>query len=130
MAKGETIAMCLPATSFYLGATFAPVRRMIDEFGIPVATATDFNPGSCPSGNMQLVFAMGSVMYKMLPEETVNATTINTAYAMDVWRELGTITKGKIANFFITKPMDTLYYMNYAFGSNKVEQIFLNGKRM
>ena len=79
---------------------------------------------------MQLVFAMGSVMYKMLPEETVNATTINTAYAMDVWRELGTITKGKIANFFITKPMDTLYYMNYAFGSNKVEQIFLNGKRM
>ena len=91
--------------------------------------ASDFNPGSCPSGNMQLVFAMGSVMYKMLPEETVNATTINTAYAMDVWRELGTITKGKIANFFITKPMDTLYYMNYAFGSNKVEQIFLNGKR-
>lgn len=72
---------------------------------------------------------MGSIMYKMLPEEIVNATTINTAYAMDVCHELGTITKGKIANFFITKPMDTIYYMNYGFGSNKVEQYFLNGKR-
>ena len=128
MAKGGVIACLLPATSFNLGAVFAPARDMVNA-GVPVAMATDFNPGSCPSGNMQLVFAMGSVMYKMLPEETVNATTINTAYAMDVWRELGTITKGKIANFFITKPMDTLYYMNYAFGSNKVEQIFLNGKR-
>ena len=127
--KSETMPTVLPGAAFFLGMVCAPIRKMI-EGGLPVALASDFNPGSCPSGNMQLVFAMGSVMYKMLPEETVNATTINTAYAMDVWRELGTITKGKIANFFITKPMDTLYYMNYAFGSNKVEQIFLNGKKM
>ena len=127
--KSETMPTVLPGAAFFLGMQCAPIRKMI-EGGLPVALASDFNPGSCPSGNMQLVFAMGSVMYKMLPEETVNATTINTAYAMDVWRELGTITKGKIANFFITKPMDTLYYMNYAFGSNKVEQVFLNGKKM
>ena len=126
--KSETMPTVLPGAAFFLGMQCAPIRKMI-EGGLPVALASDFNPGSCPSGNMQLVFAMGSVMYKMLPEETVNATTINTAYAMDVWRELGTITKGKIANFFITKPMDTLYFMNYAFGSNKVEQIFLKGKK-
>ena len=72
---------------------------------------------------------MGSIMYKMLPEEVINATTINTAYAMGVQEQLGTITKGKTANFFITKPMNTIYFMNYAFGSNKVEQYFLNGKR-
>ncbi len=126
--KSETMPTVLPGAAFFLGMPYAPIRQMI-EYGLPVALASDFNPGSCPSGNMQLIFAMGSIMYKMLPEETVNATTINTAYAMDVHRELGSITKGKIANFFITKPMDTLYFMNYAFGSNKVEQYFLNGKR-
>lgn len=124
----ETMPTVLPGAAFFLGMQCAPIRQMI-EYGLPVALASDFNPGSCPSGNMQLVFAMGSIMYKMLPEEIVNATTINTAYAMDVCHELGTITKGKIANFFITKPMDTIYYMNYGFGSNKVEQYFLNGKR-
>lgn len=124
----ETMPTVLPGAAFFLGMQCAPIRQMI-EYDLPVALASDFNPGSCPSGNMQLVFAMGSIMYKMLPEEIVNATTINTAYAMDVCHELGTITKGKIANFFITKPMDTIYYMNYGFGSNKVEQYFLNGKR-
>lgn len=124
----ETMPTILPGAAFFLGMVCAPARKMM-EAGLPVALASDYNPGSCPSGNMQLVVAMGSVMYKMLTEEAVNATTINTAYAMGVQEELGTITKGKRANFFITKPMDTIYYMSYGFGSNKVEQCFLNGKR-
>ena len=124
----ETMPTILPGAAFFLGMPCAPARKMM-EAGLPVALASDFNPGSCPSGNMQLVVAMGSIMYKMLPEEVINATTINTAYAMGVQEQLGTITKGKTANFFITKPMNTIYFMNYAFGSNKVEQYFLNGKR-
>lgn len=125
----ETMPTILPGAAFFLGMVCAPARKMM-EAGLPVALASDYNPGSCPSGNMQLVVAMGSVMYKMLTEEAINATTINTAYAMGVQEELGTITKGKRANFFITKPMDTIYYMSYGFGSNKVEQCFLNGKRI
>lgn len=124
----ETMPTILPGAAFFLGMPCAPARKMMKS-GLPVALASDFNPGSCPSGNMQLVVAMGSIMYKMLPEEVINATTINTAYAMGVQEQLGTITKGKTANFFITKPMNTIYFMNYAFGSNKVEQYFLNGKR-
>ena len=123
----ETMPTILPGAAFFLGMPCAPARKMM-ESGLPVALASDFNPGSCPSGNMQLVVAMGSIMYKMLPEEVINATTINTAYAMGVQEQLGTITKGKTANFFITKPMNTIYFMNYAFGSNKVERCFLNGK--
>ena len=125
----ETMPTILPGAAFFLGMVCAPARKMM-EAGLPVALASDYNPGSCPSGNMQLVVAMGSVMYKILTEEAINATTINTAYAMGVQDELGTITKGKRANFFITKPMDTIYYMSYGFGSNKVEQCFLNGKRV
>lgn len=125
----ETMPTILPGAAFFLGMVCAPARKMIDS-GLPVALASDFNPGSCPSGNMQLVLAMGSVMYKMLTEEALNATTINTAYAMGVQDEVGSISKGKLANFFITKPMDTIYFMSYGFGSNKVEQCFLNGKRI
>ncbi len=125
----ETMPTILPGAAFFLGMPCAPVRQMINA-GLPVALASDFNPGSSPSGNMQLILAMGSVMYKMLTEEAINATTINTAYAMGVQDDLGTITKGKRANFFIAKPMDTIYYMSYGYGSNKVEQCFLNGKRV
>ena len=124
----ETMPTILPGAAFFLGMVCAPARKMMDS-GLPVALASDFNPGSCPSGNMQLVLAMGSVMYKMLTEEAVNATTINTAYALGEHETVGSITKGKKANFFITKPMDTIYYMSYGFGSNKVEQYFLNGKK-
>lgn len=123
----ETMPTILPGAAFFLGMVCAPARKMMDA-GLPVALASDFNPGSCPSGNMQLVVAMGSIMYKMLPEEIINATTINTAYALGEHETVGSITKGKKANFFITKPMDTIYFMNYAFGSNKIERYFLNGK--
>lgn len=124
----ETMPTILPGAAFFLGMQCAPARKMM-EAGLPVALASDFNPGSCPSGNMQLVVAMGSVMYKMLTEEAINATTINTAYALGEQEQVGSIAKGKKANFYITKPMDTIYYMSYGFGSNKVEQYFLNGKR-
>lgn len=124
----ETMPTILPGAAFFLGMVCAPARKMM-EAGLPVALASDYNPGSCPSGNMQLVLAMGSVMYKMLTEEAVNATTVNTAYALGEHEQVGSITVGKRANFFITKPMDTIYFMSYGFGENKIEQHFLNGKR-
>ena len=125
----ETMPTILPGAAFFLGMVCAPARKMM-EGGLPVALASDYNPGSCPSGNMQLVLAMGSIMYKMLTEEAINATTINTAYALGEHETVGSITKGKKANLYITKPMDTIYYMSYGFGSNKVDQYFLNGKRV
>ncbi len=117
----------LPGAAFFLNMPYAPVRNMINA-GLPVALASDFNPGSAPSGNMQLIMAMGSILYKMLPEEVINATTINTAYAMDLSHELGSICRGKRASFYITKPIPTYSYMPYSFGDNKVETMVLNGE--
>lgn len=124
----ETMPTILPGAAFFLGMVYAPARKMI-EAGLPVAMAGDFNPGSCPSGNMQFVLSMGCIKYRLLPEEAINATTINSAYAMGVEEELGTITQGKLANFFITKPISTIEFMPYAYGSNKVESVYLNGKK-
>ena len=100
---------------------------MIDA-GLPVALASDFNPGSSPSGNMQFILSMGSILYKMLPEEGINACTLNGAYAMGVEEELGTIAVGKKANIFITKEIPTYEYMPYYYGSNKAETIIINGE--
>lgn len=124
----ETMPTILPGAAFFLGMVYAPARKMI-EAGLPVAMAGDFNPGSCPSGNMQFVLSMGCIKYRLLPEEAINATTINSAYAMGVEEELGTITQGKLANFFITKPISAIEFMPYAYGSNKVESVYLNGKK-
>ena len=125
----DTMPTILPGAAFFLGMVYAPARKMI-EAGLPVAMAGDYNPGSCPSGNMQFVLSMGCIKYGMIPEEAINATTINSAYAMGVEDVLGTITKGKIANFFITKPISTIEFMPYAYGSNKVASVYLNGKRV
>lgn len=124
----ETMPTLLPGAAFFLGMVYAPARKMIDA-GLPVAMASDYNPGSSPSGNMQLVFSMGCIKYRMLPEEALNAVTLNSAYAMGVNDILGTITKGKLANFYITKPIPTLEFMPYAFGNNKIEQVFIQGKK-
>lgn len=124
----ETMPTILPGAAFFLGMVYAPARKMI-EAGLPIAMAGDYNPGSCPSGNMQFVLSMGCIKYRLLPEEAINATTINSAYAMGVEDELGTITKGKIANFFITKPISTIEFMPYAYGSNKVESVYLKGRK-
>lgn len=125
----ETMPTLLPGAAFFLGMVYAPARKMIDA-GLPVAMASDYNPGSSPSGNMQLVLSMGCIKYKMLPEEALNAVTLNSAYAMGVNDILGTITKGKLANFYITKPIPTLEFMPYAFGNNKIEQVIIQGKKV
>lgn len=124
----ETMPTVLPGAAFFLNMQHAPVRDMM-EAGLPVAMASDYNPGSSPSGNMQLVLSFACVNYRMLPEEAFNATTINSGYAMGVSNELGSIAVGKRANFYITKPIATYEYMPYAYGENKVETVFLNGKQ-
>ena len=123
----ETMPTLLPGAAFFLGMPYAPARKMINA-GLPLALASDFNPGSSPSGNMQLILSMGCVKYKMLPEEAISAVTINGAYAMGVSDELGSIAVGKKANVFITKPIPSVAYMPYAYGSNKVETVIINGK--
>lgn len=125
----ETMPTFLPGAAFFLNMVYGPARQMIDA-GLPVALASDYNPGSSPSGNMQFILSMGCVNYRMTCEESINATTLNTAYAMGVSQTHGSIAKGKVANFYITKPIPTIEFMPYSFGSNKVEQIFLNGKKV
>jgi len=129
LLNSETMPTFLPGAAFFLGMVYGPVRKMIDA-GLPIALASDYNPGSSPSGNMQLILSMGCIKYKMTPEEALNAVTINSAYAMGVSDIAGSIAKGKLANFFITKPIPTLEFMPYAFGSNKIDQAFLQGRRI
>ena len=126
MAKGGTIAMCLPATSFYLGATFAPARRMIDEFGIPVAMASDFNPGSCPSLNLQFVMNIGYLKYRMTPEEILTAVTINPACGINRGDKVGTLEVGKEADMVIWNAPN-MEMLCYRFGSNLALQTIKKG---
>ena len=125
----ETMPTVLPGAAFFLNMPCSPVRKMI-QAGLPVALASDYNPGSSPSGNMKFVMSLGCVNYKMLPEEVINATTINTAYAMGVEDELGSIAVGKRANFYITTPVPGIEYLPYAYGSDLVEAAFLNGEQI
>ncbi len=127
LLDSETMPTILPGAAFFLNMPLAPARKMIDA-GLPVAFASDFNPGSSPSGNMQLVLSMACIMFRLTPEEAINATTINSAYAMGISDTHGSIAKGKIANVFITKPISTYEFMPYAFGSNKVDTVILNGE--
>ena len=123
----ETMPTLLPGASLFLGLGDPPVRKMIDS-GLPVALASDYNPGSSPSGNMKLIMSLGCIKLKMLPEEVINAVTINTAYAMGISETHGSIAKGKVANVFITKEIPSYDFMPYAFGSNLIETIILKGK--
>ncbi|MDA0682677.1 MAG: imidazolonepropionase [Bacteroidetes bacterium] len=117
----------LPSCSFFLGIPYSPARKMIAK-GLPIALASDFNPGSSPSGNMNFVASLGCIKLKMTPEEVINASTINSAYAMGVEKELGSIAIGKKANLFITKPISSYAYLAYSFGENIIEKVILNGK--
>ena len=126
MAKVGTIAMCLPATSFYLGATFAPVRRMIDEFEVPVAIASDFNPGSCPSLNLQFVMNLGYLKYRMTPEEVLTAVTINPACGINRGDRVGTLEVGKDADMVIWNAPN-MEMLCYRFGSNLALQTIKKG---
>jgi imidazolonepropionase len=123
----ETMPTVLPGAAYFLGIVYAPARKMIDT-GLPLAMASDFNPGSSPSGNMQFILSMASIAYKLLPQEGINATTINTAYALELSDVLGSIAVGKKANVFITKEIPTVEYMPYYYGTNKVDTVILNGK--
>ncbi len=126
MSKGGTIAMCLPATSFYLNATFAPVRRMIDEFEIPVAIASDFNPGSCPSLNLQFVMNLGYLKYRMTPEEVLTAVTINPACGINRGDKVGTLEVGKQADMVIWNAPN-MEMLCYRFGSNLAGKVIKKG---
>lgn len=127
LKRSDTMPTALPGAAFFLGLPFPPARKMM-EAGLPVAIASDYNPGSAPSGNMPLMIALACIKMKMTPEEAINASTINTAYALELSQTHGTITKGKVANIFITKPMPSVAYLPYAFGSNLIETVILNGK--
>jgi len=126
LLNSETMPTILPGAAFFLGMPYAPAREMMAA-GLPVAMASDFNPGSSPSGNMQLILSMASILYKLTPEEGINATTINGAYAMGVSEELGSIAKGKTANVLITKPIPNIASLPYYYGTNKVDTVILNG---
>ncbi len=127
LAKSSTIPTLLPSTAFFLGMKYADARKIITA-ELPLALASDYNPGTSPSGNMQFVIALACIQMKMMPEEAVNAATINGAHAMLVQDELGSIAKGKKANVFITKPIPSIAYLPYSFGSNLVETVIINGK--
>lgn len=127
LRNSSTMPTLLPSTAFFLKLKYAPARKMIDA-GLPVALATDYNPGSSPSGRMAFVISLACIHMNMTPEEAINAATINSAYAMGVEKELGTITRGKKANVFITKPVSSLDYLPYAFGTDWIEKVIIEGK--
>jgi imidazolonepropionase len=123
----ETMPTILPGAAFFLGLPCPPARQMIDA-GLPLAVASDYNPGSSPSGNMNFLLSLCCVQYKMTPEEAINAATINSAYAMGLSRTHGSIAVGKQANIFITEEIPGYSFIPYSFGSNLVEAVILNGK--
>ncbi len=127
LKESECMPTLLPSCSFFLGIPYGPARKIMDE-GMPVALATDFNPGSSPSGNMNFVASLGCIQMGMTSEEVINATTINTAYAMGLSKELGSIAIGKKANLFITKPISSYAYIHYSFGHQHIDKIMINGQ--
>ncbi|PKD20199.1 imidazolonepropionase [Salegentibacter salinarum] len=125
----NTMPVALPSCSLFLSIPYTPGREMLDA-GLPLALATDFNPGSTPSGNMNLVVSLACIKMKMTPEEAINAATINGAYAMELSETHGSITKGKKANFILTKEIPSYTFLPYAFGTNSIESVFINGKML
>ncbi len=126
LASSNTIGTLLPTAAFFLRMPFQPARALLDK-GCAIALATNHNPGSSPSGNMNLVVSMSCIQMKLLPEEAINAATLNGAYAMELGHELGSITPGKKANLIFTKPIPSVAYLPYAFGSNLIEKVMING---
>ena len=127
LSSSETIGTLLPTAAFFLHMPFQPARQLIDA-GCAIALASDYNPGSSPSGNMNLVVSMSCILMKMLPEEAINAATINGAFAMELENEVGSITIGKKANLIFTKPVPSLSYLPYSFGTNHIDKVMLNGE--
>jgi len=127
LKDSQTMPVALPGCSYFLSIPYTPARDIISG-GLPLALASDFNPGSTPSGNMNFVVATACIKMKMTPEEAINAATINGAYAMGLSKTHGSITIGKRANLIITKPLSSYYQIPYAFGSNPIHQVIINGK--
>jgi imidazolonepropionase len=126
LKKSNTVPTLLPGTSFFLRIPYAPAREMIDS-GLGVALASDFNPGSSPSGNMKFIISLACIYMKMLPEEAINAATINAAHALELQNDLGSISVGKTANLIITKPLDNIAQIPYYYGSNLIDKVLING---
>jgi len=122
----KTMPVALPSCSYFLSIPYTPARKMIDA-GLPLALATDYNPGSTPSGNMNFVVATACIKMKMTPEEAINAATINGAYAMNLQDKVGTITKGKLANLILTKEINSYNFIPYSFGNHCIDKVFLKG---
>lgn len=127
LLASNTIATLLPSAPFFINDHYPQARKMIDA-GLAIALASDYNPGSTPSGKIPFVLSLACIKMKMLPEEAIHAATINGAHALELGEQLGTISKGKIANLIITKPMDSVAYMPYSFGSNWIEQVIIAGE--
>lgn len=128
LKKGKTIPVALPTCSYFISIPYTPARKLLNA-GLPLVVASDYNPGTTPSGNMNFVVATSCIKMKLTPEEAFNAATINAAYALEVEKDYGSITKGKKASFFITKPLHSIYAIPYNFGSNLIESVYLNGKK-
>jgi imidazolonepropionase len=127
LLSSDTMPVILPGAAFFLSLPNPPAKKMI-QAGLPLAIASDFNPGSSPSGNLNLMNAIACIQYGLTPEQTINASTLNGAYAMGLINDYGSITIGKKANFVITKEIPSMAYLPYAFGSNLIEQIYIHGK--
>jgi imidazolonepropionase len=125
----KTMPVALPSCSYFLSIPYTPARKMIDA-GLPLALATDYNPGSTPSGNMNFVVATACVKMRMTPEEAINAATINGAYAMNLQDKVGSITKGKLANLMLTKEINSYHFIPYSFGNHSIEKVFLKGEEI
>ena len=128
LKQGTTMPTMLPGAAFFLGMSYPPARRMI-QAGLPVALASDYNPGSSPSGNMRMVMALAATQMRMTPTEALHAATLNGAAAMGLSHDFGSITVGKVANFFITKPLPSPEFFTYAYSTPLIEQVFLRGQR-
>lgn len=129
LAGSSTIGTLLPTAAFFLRMPFQPARQLIDA-NCAIALASDYNPGSSPSGNMNFVVALSCIQMKMLPEEVINAATINGAYAMELEKEVGSVTIGKKANLIITQPIPSVAYLPYSFGNNLIDKVMLSGEWM
>lgn len=127
LKHSETMPTLLPGAAFFLGLPYQPARKML-KAGLPLALASDYNPGSCPSGSIPLILSLACIKLKMLPEEAINAVTLNSAYAMGLEKTHGSIAKGKIGNVFITHEIPGYAYMPYAFGSDTIDKVIIKGK--
>jgi imidazolonepropionase len=127
LKNSGTMPVGLPNCSFFLGIPYAPARKMIDA-GLPFCLASDYNPGSSPNGRMSFVVALACIQMKLTPAEAINATTINGAYALELSSTHGSISKGKVGNLIITKPIPSLAYIPYSFGVDLVDKVLINGK--